>query len=196
MNETLEQYEQMSWLPTNISTSSQESVDSLSASDTCSMDTASSQEDSPANPILLRGSDREAKMSAIYGESSTGSFAALDPTMCWRKTSMDYSQVSLDGSLEEYSETWPRVGMMRNGKCYERPTSEPSIRESASFSLPTLGANEYKGSGRKRYRGSVHFRGARMSEGLRTCETDPIYLNPSFAERVMGYPDGWTDLDH
>lgn len=60
--------------------------------------------------------------------------------------------------------------------------------------LPTLGKNESKGSSRKRYRDSAHFRGAKMSEGLRTSETDPIYLHPSFAEAVMGFPIGWTEL--
>lgn len=60
--------------------------------------------------------------------------------------------------------------------------------------LPTLGKNEFKGSSRKRYRGSPHFRGAKMSEGLRTSLDDPIYLHPSFAELVMGYQIGWTEL--
>jgi hypothetical protein len=62
--------------------------------------------------------------------------------------------------------------------------------------LPTIGKQEPKGSSRKRYLGSPHFRGAKMSEGLRTCEEDPIYLHPSFAEAVMGFPIGWTELDH
>lgn len=61
--------------------------------------------------------------------------------------------------------------------------------------LPTIGKNEFKGSSRKRYRGSPHFRGAKMSEGLRICETDSIYLHPSFAEVVMGFPIGWTELE-
>ncbi|HEX5704919.1 MAG TPA: hypothetical protein VFX97_17105 [Pyrinomonadaceae bacterium] len=61
--------------------------------------------------------------------------------------------------------------------------------------LPTIGKNEFKGSSKDRYRGSVNFHGAKMSEGLRTCEDDPIYLNPSFAEVVMGFPIGWTELD-
>jgi hypothetical protein len=60
--------------------------------------------------------------------------------------------------------------------------------------LPTLGKNEFKGSSRKRYRGSKHFRGAKMSEGLGTCAEDAIYLNPSFGELVMGFPIGWTEL--
>lgn len=62
------------------------------------------------------------------------------------------------------------------------------------LTLPTIGANEGKGSGKKRFIGSPDFRGAKMSEGLRTCETDPIYLNPLFAELVMMWPLGWTDL--
>jgi len=59
--------------------------------------------------------------------------------------------------------------------------------------LPTIGANEFKGSSKKRYRQSRAFRGAKMSEGLRTCREDPIYLNPSFAEVVMGFPIGFTE---
>ena len=60
--------------------------------------------------------------------------------------------------------------------------------------LPTIGKSEPKGSSSKRFLGSVHFRGAKMSEGLRTCATDPTYLHPSFAEAVMGFPIGWTEL--
>lgn len=60
--------------------------------------------------------------------------------------------------------------------------------------LPTLGKNETKGTSKKRFLGSPHFRGAKMSEGLRTCEDDPTYLHPSFAEAVMGFPIGWGEL--
>ena len=61
--------------------------------------------------------------------------------------------------------------------------------------LPTLGRQEPKGAARNRFRGSPHFRGAKMSEGLRICADDPIYLHPSFAEAVMGFPIGWTELE-
>ena len=53
---------------------------------------------------------------------------------------------------------------------------------------------EGKGSSKNRFRGSPHFRGAKTSEALRTCEDDPIYLNPLFAELIMMWPVGWTDL--
>lgn len=61
--------------------------------------------------------------------------------------------------------------------------------------LPTLGKNEPKGCSTARYLGSERFKGSKMSEGLRTCATDPIYLHPSFAEAVMGFPIGWTELE-
>lgn len=64
----------------------------------------------------------------------------------------------------------------------------------ARLILPTIVKNEFKGTSKKRFIGSPDFRGAKMSEGLRTCESDPIYLNPSFGELVMMWPLGWTDL--
>ena len=60
--------------------------------------------------------------------------------------------------------------------------------------IPTIGANEPKGSSQKRYRNSKDFRGAKTSEYMRTGKDDPIYLHPSFAEAMMGYPMGWTEL--
>lgn len=64
----------------------------------------------------------------------------------------------------------------------------------AQLYLPTIVKSEHKGTSKSRYIGSPDFRGAMMSEGLRTCEQDPIYLSPSFGELVMMWPVGWTDL--
>lgn len=63
----------------------------------------------------------------------------------------------------------------------------------SSFSVPTPSKSEYKGSTRDRYRNSDQYRGSRTSSGLRTSEDDPIYLNPSFGEAIMGFPIGWTE---
>ncbi len=90
--------------------------------------------------------------------------------------------------------TWPKWGTMRNGVCSEAPMLELGIKENASgFSLPTIGKNEFKGSSRKRYRGSTEYRGAKMSEGLRICENEPMYTHPNFAEEAMGWPITWTE---
>ncbi len=94
-----------------------------------------------------------------------------------------------------YLETWPRAGMTQNGIAYQRQPLVPLTRGTGSGLLPTLGANESKGSSQKRYKGSPYFRGAKMSEGLRTCQSDPIYTNPNFAEAAMGFPKDWTLLE-
>lgn len=104
-------------------------------------------------------------------------------------------QLSSNGEWEAFLETWPKAGMMRNGIAYRRAQSAQSTKENGSFSLPTIVATEGRGSCRNRYIGSQHFRGSKMSEGLRTCESDPLYTHPRFAEMMMGYPIGWTDLE-
>lgn len=132
----------------------------------------------------------------------------------WQMSEADYFLRSCDLSkkydLNSYSskmsvqlgqEVWirlsknlPKNGMTVDGQCYELRMWEPYIEEKGFIFLPTIGANEYKGAGKKRYRGSKDFRGAKMSEGLRTSENDPIYTHPNFAEVVMGYPLGWSEL--
>ena len=125
------------------------------------------------------------------GENSQGSFAKYDrDTSSW-KIPLCLFPVDFGGFLE----TWPNWGMMRNGECYHATTSEAFMcAEGCGFSLPTCVANEWRGSASKRFIGSEDFRGAKMSEGLRTCAEDPTYLNPLFAELVMMWPVGWTDL--
>jgi hypothetical protein len=128
---------------------------------------------------------------AECGEKWRASFTKYDlDTRSWKT-----HQSSLLGDSEEFLETWPQWGLMRDGECWEQEMLEEFISESEfGLQLPTTGANEGKGSSKKRYRNSPHFRGAKTSEALRICETDPIYLNPLFAELIMMWPLGWTDL--
>lgn len=125
------------------------------------------------------------------GEKWRASFAKFDQnTHLWK-----IPQLSLFEDLILSSLTWPRWGTMRNGECWEQTMPDVFIREKEyGLSLPTPIATEYKGAGRKRFGGSEKYRGGKMSEALRTCESDPIYLNPSFAELTMMFPMGWTDL--
>ena len=93
------------------------------------------------------------------------------------------------------SVTLPRWGMMLGGVCWEQETpAHLTGGIESGFSLPTPCKNEGRGSSSKRYIGSRHYRGAKTSEALRTCESDPQYLHPRFAEWLMGWPLGWTDL--
>jgi len=61
---------------------------------------------------------------AECGEKWRGSFVKYDPdSSLWRT-----HQCSLLGDLEEFSETWPQWGLMRNGECWEQQTLERHIR--------------------------------------------------------------------
>ena len=56
-------------------------------------------------------------LSPAYGRSTPELLARYDPaTSSWRT-----SQLCLDGELSEFSETWPRSGLMRNGTAYLLP---------------------------------------------------------------------------
>jgi hypothetical protein len=133
------------------------------------------------------------------GLNTSESFANYDPDSCSWKT----SQRSLFGNWAPYSETWPRAGMMRNGRCYQRrPLVPPILGTDASF-LPTPTAydstpggpnNHYQGLGNL----AKHYP-ERLIESLREMD---IYIVPPIGEHLpelmewlMGFPVGWTGLE-
>ena len=82
------------------------------------------------------------------GQSFTESFASYDrDTSSWRT-----SQASLLTGWEEFSETWPKAGTMRSGRCYRRQMSahRTYVNESSSphiTEFPTPAATSYGSSG-------------------------------------------------
>jgi hypothetical protein len=98
----------------------------------------------PASPTVLLASVPAPQMTATSGPPSPDSFASLNPDGSWRKTCQGYSQVTLDGSLEVFSETWPRAGMTRNGIAYRLVPSALLTGEIASGSWPTPCAEDAK----------------------------------------------------
>ncbi len=126
-----------------------------------------------------------------YGGKSYVPFAWYDrSTSCWRT----WQHCLIEG-WARWSETWPKSAMTRNGIAYQLPVLVSHTLGSESGLLPTIVANESKGSQRRRYRGSTEYRGSKMSEGLRTGEADPLYTHPTFAEAAMGFPKDWTLLE-
>jgi hypothetical protein len=58
---------------------------------------------------------------------------------------------------------------------------------------PTPTTSNAKGASKKRYAGSPHYRG-NLDEAVRTSENSG-QLNPTWVEWLMGFPEGWTDLN-
>ena len=72
-----------------------------------------------AKILVQRGGGRESKASeAECGEKWRGWLTKFDQNTSLWKT----AQCSLLGDLEQFLETWPRWGLMRNGECYQRQT--------------------------------------------------------------------------
>jgi len=65
---------------------------------------------------------------AECGEKWRASFTKYDPNSCSWKT----HQCSLLGDLDEFLETWPQWGLMRDGECWEQRMLEQTIRGTES----------------------------------------------------------------
>ena len=127
------------------------------------------------------------------GLKCTESFAKYDPaTHTWKTP-----QCSLLEDLDEYSETWPKSGIMLHGSCWELPTAALPTSETASgFSLgmlPTPIAHNAQEMGCPSDQ-------RRKSPGLGTMAATgqlgtPGALNPTWVEWLMGWPLGWTDCE-
>ena len=128
---------------------------------------------------------------AECGEKWLASFTKYDPSLSLWKT----HQCLLLGGLDEFSETWPTWGLMRNGECLEQTALDYPIKENEfGCSLPTMTVSMKNGCSSKRFLGSKEYRGSMPMEWLRTSKDCAQYFNPDYAELLMDFPVKWTDL--
>jgi hypothetical protein len=132
------------------------------------------------------------------GTNTPDSFANYDlVTSSWKTWQRCLNE---DEEWETFSQTWPRAGMMRNGKCYRLSPLVPRIDASASSLLPTPTKSDGLVSSFTTYQGAAAcilsgkhqnrwFYYRTVYSNLKGC-----YPNPRFTEMMMGFPLGWTDL--
>ena len=121
------------------------------------------------------------------GETQT--FAKLNQDGSWSKMYQDCCLLTLGGSLLEYSETWPQAGMMRNGISYRLPGLAHRTSEKGSLLWPTPVRSDAVG-------GRCYQKPPGREGGFALKEITPGALNPTWVEWLMGFPPGWTDLEH
>lgn len=143
---------------------------------------------------------------------------------CPNSSSWKTRQCSLLGGLESFSGTWPRWGTMRGGECWAHIMSErlTSATESGSWlptpSVSTHWSNRSLSPGAT-VRWTLHgmaakntwptpsatdWKGSSKPGQRRGQLTDPAMgaisaggkLNPQWVAWLMGWPVGWTDLEH
>ena len=135
------------------------------------------------------------------GAKCVGSWARFDRASCSWKT----AQCSLFGGLTEYSETWPRWGMMRAGECFPLPMLEHDTAANASGSWPTPTKWNQRGvivDTYNRIKAGTKSRNSGAKIGSAMNWYPPAVENwtvdgkfvPTLLEKLMLWPIGWSGL--
>ncbi len=159
-------------------------------------------EDSPARtsapPVMAQ---ELSELGADFGGRCSEWFAKLDPKSYSWKT----PHCSLFEDSEPFSVIWHRWGIMLNGACFPQRALALLICGKESLSWPTPTASEEKDIAKAEtlYKLSIREEFGASGRLARTiCKLSPtlhssqqvVGLNPSFAEKMMLWPIGSTDL--
>lgn len=160
------------------------------------------QQDGPANHIAQRENVKAQPTNVKDGPGLSRQFTRLDPDGSWVKTSGGYSQLTLDGTLVEYSETWPRQGISVSGGCYRRVplVHHTHVKDCSLWPTPTASEGMGGGTASEALRA---LNGQRRASGhkvtLRAKDLHRLQFGenprPIFYEWLMGWIPGWTGLE-
>ena len=148
-------------------------------------------EASLANPYPWQEIEQELPRNPdqVFFTNSCESYAWFDQdSLSWKTW-----QRSLITDWTSFSESFPKQGTMQNGQLYLRVHWEPVIEEADGGWLPTPTARDYKGRTSTKWNEKY---GPKVIPDVLTQTGDHMSVSPYFLEEVMGYPIGWTELNH
>ncbi len=160
-------------------------------------------EDSPVKTYQPQAS----KLDLVAKDQAyTGKCCELLASVCrdtqFLKTSQDsFLETKEDGS-QNFSMTWPRSGLMRNGTVSQLPTLGRTTTEIGSGLLPTPVAHEARlgwqdrTSGKKGTQESLSTLVMKSAGREGNQEWKGGQLNPTWVEWLMGFPIEHTDLNN
>jgi len=127
------------------------------------------------------------------GEKWLASFVKYDHDLSLWKT----HQCSLLGDLEQFSETWPQWGLMRNGECWEQmPLGVVTIEKEYGY-WPTPTATDWKATGKLetlKRQGDKNGAGHQNKPQYQYARKYNMKMPLAAQEILMKWPLGWTDL--
>ena len=145
-------------------------------------------EDSPAETSQrLDGKQGLPPIVQDYGKKCGDLLAKFNRDSClWRTSQTSFLESAVAG-FQEFSETWPRSGLMQSGIAFQLPTlARPTY--AIGFGLLQL----------QTFRKTVSVPSERFSRDV-PCQEEIAAVNgerpcPVFREWAMGFPENWTDL--
>lgn len=144
----------------------------------------------PARTLVQPEKAQESTESAAEcGEKWHGSLAKYDPDSSSWKT----AQCLLLGGLEQFSETWPRWGLMRNGECWEAGILERLTEENEYGFLPTPKKQDSRHAQTRHLNPKDDHWKSNLGEvfvAATACKKMPA----DFVEALMGWPIDHTAL--
>lgn len=152
-----------------------------------------------ASRAKTSASPGEAKGSTV-NEADSG-WKWLGSFVKWDRASSSWKtrQCSLIADLDEFSETWPKWGMMLNGECLERAPLVERNTESESGFWQTPTTRDAKGQSGKGNRikrgknGNLHV--ANLCDQIVDLGRPDLVRSVTFRLWLMGWPEGWTSLE-
>lgn len=148
-------------------------------------------EDFPVKTFPALEKEQESKASEVVcGDTWQELSVKLNQSLPSSKT----VQCSSQEDSQQFSQTLPRWGMMRNGVLWERTTSVPLTSVTGSGLWPTPQANE-DAAGTPNGKMQRMLGNHPLIRGTTKEEWAAGTLNPNWVEWLMGFPIGWTDLE-
>ncbi len=156
----------------------------------------------PASPSPWPEGGEDQQTHATCGPTSSASFAKYDHLISSWRTFQACLWQSPDGSphYQPFLGTWPGGGMMHSGLCYRLPPLALPTNANASSLLPTPTKSDGIASSFTTYQGAA----ACILSGKHQkrwfyyrivySNLKKGWVNPRFAEMMMGLPIGWSDL--
>lgn len=155
------------------------------------------QRDSHASPSQDLGKSSGKTITEICGLQLSTSFAQYDlDTRSWRTSQESF----LTNTYDEFSETWPKAGLMQDGMCWELQASVEINLENEFGLWPTLKASDHSQLSKNLEYYKKRLKTVPDLPVIVALSTPPsadgIYarLNPEWAELLNGLPIGWTGL--
>lgn len=140
------------------------------------------------------------------GEKSYALWATFSQDLCSLKMLQGCLLEMGEDGLTDFSQTWPRSGMTCNGSVYQRPNWAHRISGNEFTGLPTpVKMDGYAYSLKQTLRSQETWQtisgltGVLVAwviglTGREKLKGKKYLVNPLLLERMMGYPDGWTEI--